>query len=160
MDEVVLDAPSLAHAVGRDDDRRALVVVEALGVLHARGEVQAVEAEGILVVPDEGLVRLLVVALGMDLEDRGRVDRHRAVHPDRDLGDALLVDEQVEVEHQLLRALDREGRDHDLAASRHRLVDDVGQLVHRVVGGLVQPVAVGRLEDEVVHRRDRRPGRG
>ena len=36
------------------------------------------------------------------------------------------------------------------------LVHDVGELVHRVLGRLVEPVAVGRLEDEVVHRGDHR----
>jgi hypothetical protein len=134
VDEVVLNPPRLAHAVGRYDDHGPLGVVEALGILDRAREAELVEPEGILVVPDERFLDFRVVALGMDLEDGGGVDGHGRVAPDGYVRDPLLVDEEVEEEDELLGALHGEGGNHHLPAALGHVAHGLGQGFDRVLG--------------------------
>ena len=112
-----------------------------------------VEAEGVDVDAGEAADRLLVEALGMDLENGGGVDRHRRIDEDRQDGHLVLLLQGMDDVDQLLGALDGEGGDDDLAAPRMGLVDELGQLAGGQPDRLVQAVAVGRLQHQVIHGR-------
>ena len=74
---------------------------------------------------------LLVEAFRVVAVHVGDVHGERAVHEDRDVGDALFVGELVQQQHQLLGAPDRERRHDDAAAARRRPLHDGCQLVDR-----------------------------
>ena len=93
---------------------------------------------------------VLVPLLGVLAEDAGDGDRQRAVDIDGKLGDLLGVDEFVEKQHELLRALDGEGGNDDVSAARGDALHDAGELLLHVADGCVQAVAIGALHDEVV----------
>ena len=121
----------------------------------ARGDNVAdiLEAEGVDVDADEAADGLLVEALGMDLEDGGGVDRHGRVDEYGQLGHLALQLQGMDDVDQLLGALDGEGGDDDLAAPRLGLVDELGQLPRGHADRLVQAVAVGRFQHQVIHGR-------
>ena len=107
------------------------------------------EAERVVARGDER-PRALIVALGMPPVDARRLVRERAVDIDRDRVDLVALDQRVEVEEQLLRAPDAEGR-HDelrlvLADERHV----VAQTRRDALLGRVVAVAVGALREEHV----------
>ena len=108
---------------------------------------------------DHRLGGVRIQVLGVRAVERRRLDRHRAVHEGRQPGDAAGVLEGAEVIDQLLGPADREGRHHERAAPVHRGPDDALELVGDG-RGVVQPVAVGRLDEDVVGLADRAPGRG
>ena len=94
------------------------------------------------------------VAFGMALENLGRRDRHRRIEEDlhrrRQLIALAPLAQDVE---QLLGALEREGRDDDVAAALKRRADGLVKFLDRRRERLVQAIAVGRLHDDGVDLR-------
>ena len=86
---------------------------------------QALEAERVLVV-QQVLAGLLVEALRVIAVDLGDVQRQRAVHENGDVGNALLVGQLVQQQHELLGAAHGEGRHDDAAAAPRGAVHYVG----------------------------------
>jgi len=123
-------------------------VVQLLGVGHLADVLQALETERILVV-EQVLPGLIVEALRMSAVDVGHVQRQRAVDKNGDVGNALLVEELVQQEHELLGAAHGESRHDDASAAPRGAVHDVGELVDDVADILVKTPAVGALHDQV-----------
>jgi hypothetical protein len=59
-------------------------------------------------------------------EQRAGIDGHRTVEKDRDVCQPLCGFQSLQVEHQRLRAANRERRDHDRAAAADSGLDDGG----------------------------------
>ena len=94
-----------------------------------------------------GGVRIQV--LGMLAVERRRLDRHRTVDEGGQPRDAARVLERAEVIDELLRSPHGEGRHHERAAAVDGGPDDALDLVGDG-RGVVQPVAVRRLHEDVV----------
>ena len=83
----------------------------------------------------------------MHAKDVGGVDGQRAVDKDLDVGNVAAGIQLVERVDKFLRAADGKGRNDDLAALAHGLVDHIAQLLAGVGVVSVQAVAVGALHD-------------
>ena len=95
--------------------------------------------------------RLVVVALGVQAEDVGQLHGQRRVDVDgKRAGCGLLLAQALQLVDHLLRALERERRDDDLAAALVGPSDDRGQLVSQLLDRAVQPIAVGALGDQAL----------
>ena len=154
VDEMVLDATCFAHAVCADDDHRSLHVIERLRFLDARDEFERVETEGVFMVLDKRVVRILVVTFGVDLENTRGVDGHRRVDVNRDFGNDFFVDERVEIVYEFLRAFDRERGYYDLAVHLDRIERDFSEHLECVVRAFVKAVAVCAFEQHVIDGRE------
>ena len=75
----------------------------------------------------------VIEALGVVAMHLGHVERQRAIHEERDVGNALFVDKLVEQQHELLRAPHGERGHDDASAAARGAVDHVGQLVDHVL---------------------------
>ena len=152
------------HPVRRDDHVRPRRSLDRLRILDVVGDdlVGVVERR---VAAAQERSRLLVEVVGVLPVDVGRLGRHRRVEVERQERDRALLDEPVELPHDLLRPPDRERRDQQHAV---RLVDQahgLGEDAHGLVRRLVLATAVRGLDEDVVggveDRRvadDRRPG--
>ena len=114
--QVVQDAALLAHARGGDHDERAVQIVQLLRFGGLADVVQPLEAERVLAVlqPRE---RFGVEAFRVLAEDRVTLTASGLSDEDGDVGDALVVEQLVQQQHELLRAADGEGGDDDAAAA-------------------------------------------
>ena len=79
--------PDSAMPDGRHDHGRAAQLVQLLRVGHVADVADERKVEELRLARDELLA--VVEDLGMDAEHGRRVDRQRAVHEDRNLGNAL-----------------------------------------------------------------------
>ena len=103
-----------------------------------------------LAVLAEDLQGLLIEIAEVLEEDARRIDGQRAIDDDRDVRvEAPLAVQPVEVVEKRLRAADSKRRDDEVAATVHRLIDDLDERRLLVVE-LVQAVAVRRLRDDEV----------
>ncbi len=93
--------------------------------------------------------------LGMRAVDLRRLDGHGAVHVRRQGGDAARLLQPGQVEHQLLRAPDRERGDDDRPAPFHGSGDDALELRGNGLR-IVTPVPVGGLHNHLVGLPERR----
>jgi len=134
----------------------AMMIQEPLRALMAldssvvRTNFRPGKSKGLLPSRKSPSVSFLVHAFRMAFENVGDADRHGAVQEDHDPGDAFLVSETAQVEHQLLGAFDGERRDDDVSARPDGPVDDLGQEGFDILHFFVIPVAVGRLHDHVI----------
>ena len=156
--EMVTDASRLAHAARREDDLGLGVFVDGLGVLARNGDADAVRPDGV----DPGIhesAGLLVKAFVAALEiDRRRLVCHGAVYIDGEAvvtGDELFLADLADIVEHLLRASDSERRDDEIAAAVERALDVIGQQLDRRDMAVVQAVAVGRFDHNIVRVRDR-----
>ena len=147
------DAAGLAHAARGDDDVEMVETVERLALVDRLGEADVPRLE-----PADQVVAVIEVG-GMLGEDLRRLAGERRVDIDRDLGELALAHQLDEVADQLLRPLDREGRDEHRAPRIDRGADLVAEHDAAVLGGGVDAVAVaiGALAEDVVEAA--RPGR-
>ncbi len=154
--EMVDDAPAGRHAARGDDDRRLAALVERLRLLDRVAAAEAVDGERVGVGLEQrlGILVELRRRLAVDL---GGADRHRAVEEDGVGIDAAGERQLREVEEEILRPAEREGRnDHEPPRAK----------VRRMISARCGPgfssgwiaVAVGRLEDQGVGGRGRRLG--
>ena len=93
--------------------------------------------------------------LGVALEDVGDTHGHRAVDEDEQVRDAVLGEQFRQVPEDLLRALEREARHDDVAAAPPGLGDHRGEALLDLHARVVDPIAVGRLDDDPVGVRRR-----
>ncbi len=147
-DQVVFDAPARTHAGARDDDAGAVDLVNRLRLVDVADEGEAGEIEG-GATPSEFVSELWVEDAAVAAEEGGDGGGHGAIDEGDEARDALLLDELLDVEEQLLGAADGEGGDDDVAAAFDRGVDDLGELLLDV-GLFVRAVAVGGFDDGVV----------
>jgi len=118
--------------------------------------VEPVELEG-WVTAHELRIRLLVVALGVHLEDVGQLHGQRRIDVDGDARNPLGGPQALQGVDHLLRALEREGGDEDLAAATDRAVHRRRESLVDLFDGGVVAIAVRALADEAVDaRRDLR----
>ena len=110
---------------------------------------QALEAEGILVVVQE-LASLLVEALGVIAVHVGDVHSQRAVHKNRDIGNASLAGQLVQQQHQLLGASHGEGGHNDAPALGRCPIHHIRQLINYVCDIFMEAAAVGAFHDQVI----------
>ena len=88
------------------------------------------------------------IALGMCAENLRGGDRHGRIEKDLHGGRPIvLLDALAQEEQHLLRALQREGRDDDIAAALERLVERQVEFLQRRRERTMQTVAIGRLHD-------------
>ena len=90
--------------------------------------------------------------------DRRRLVCHGAVHIDGEAvvtGDELFLADLADIVEHLLRASDGERRDDEIAAAVERALDIIGQQLDRRNMAVVQTVAVGRFDHNIVRVRDR-----
>jgi hypothetical protein len=120
------------HAARRYDNDGIADRVEGLGIGHGAVEVDAGRPKR----PDPlsfELVHFEIVVLVMVPVQIRAVDRHRAVHVNRNGLEAPTLDEFAQDVEQLLRATYGEGRNHHAAATRGRARYDLGQPLPIVV---------------------------
>ena len=148
--EVMAHTARVAHAAGRDDDGRSLVVVDALGFRGRQGVAQVGQLEGVVALVQH-LLGVLVEELAVAAEDLGGADGQGAVHEDGHVrGQFALALEDVQTVEDLLRALHGKGGDDDLFALAVAVGDGVGQFLVADVLVLVVAVAVGGLHEDVI----------
>ena len=153
MAQVVADAPPLAHARGRDDDRAVLDPVERHRLLDALGEAHA----DALAPGPQGLLRILIQPLViLEGEARG-LRRHRRIDVHlKILRNAAILGQLVQHVDHLLGAADGKGwHDHIAALLEQGVVDRVRELFAGGIERLVQPVAIGGLDQQDVGLLDR-----
>ena len=148
--QMVKDTASGRHAAGRDDDLGHRVMVERLGLL-------AVVDIGGDAAGRPALVLAELVARRMLAEEFARINRHRAVEIDGDVGDARGRLQLVDVIEERLGPPDGKGRDEDSSAALGGAVDDVGEGILRVALAM-PPVAIGGFQQEEVGLRDAHRG--
>src|SRR5678815_1632832 len=98
------------------------------------------------------LARFLVVTLRVFSKCFRRVDGQRAVDENRNGRNSLSVHQLMQHEHDLLRAAHREAWYDDFSAAGGGAADHVGEFLGGLSELLVQAVAVGALDDQVVDR--------
>ncbi|OPZ61047.1 MAG: hypothetical protein BWY87_00070 [Deltaproteobacteria bacterium ADurb.Bin510] len=151
---MVLDAAGVAHAAAGDDDGRAGIFVDLHRFLDRGREAQVLEREGVEAVLDD-FHGFVVVVLAVVTEDLGGLDGQRAIQEDRDVGQLAFALELAQHIEQLLGALDREGRNHNLFAVTRGIVDGLEQLDLAGLERAVQTVAIGRFDENHVGLFDR-----
>ena len=115
--QMVQYASSGQHAARRDDDHRALALVQGLRVLHGPD-------------PDRQLVHGLAIFIGnvvltvVAVVQIGGVDRHRTVEEDRNRRNLATLAQSRDMQHQPLRTPDSERRNNDDAAARDNPAND------------------------------------
>lgn len=131
--EVVLDAPRLAHAAGRENHLRAGIGVDRHGFLTGFRDGQAVKRDGVDALLHKGARFVVITKVGVfQIDARGgigerAIDEHgEAVVP---VHEAFVLDAADEVE-QLLCAPDREGRDDHAAATVKRGLQHIRKRPH------------------------------
>ncbi len=135
-------APSGRHAAGGQHDPRHAVPVERLGFFDSV-DIRCDPAQ----CPAGFGVKTMLAE--MIAEDPARVGCHRAVEIHPDIGDSVRQLEPVNVIEDRLHAPDREGRHQDDPAAPRCPVDHLGKARLRI-GGVVAPVPVGRLDNQIV----------
>ena len=140
--QVVQDAAGFAHAAGGDDDARTGLRGDGFRLFLVRNIVKAVELEG-RIAADQAGVGLLVVALGVHLEDVGQLHGERRIHVHRNRRHLLGGAQPLERIDHLLRAFEREGGNEDLAAAANGAIDGLGQRAVDFLDGRVSAVPVG-----------------
>ncbi len=94
--------------------------------------------------PPPGSKSMLVAEFGAVHVEDGQ--RHRAVGEDRQRRDPLVAHQSLEEQEQEFSAIDGERRDDDAAAPCRSPADRLGDRLLVVIGGAVDRVAVGRLD--------------
>ena len=144
--EVVQDPPTVTHPTASDDDVAAFLVVDALGGVGSGGEVQLREVEGVglmLAIFREEIFVLFI--------HPGSLDPHRRVEIDFGVGWKLIIFAHLlEDTQKLLGALYGKRWDEDVAASFECLYDSIFELLHTLFVPLVESIAVGALDKEIV----------
>ncbi len=151
--QVVLDAARVAHAAGRNDDRRAFHAVQRLRFLAVQGVAQVGQGQRVFSARVGGLQVVIVEArvLAKDFrgaDGQGAVDVHRHVG-----GQFAVLPQHVQGVQHLLGALHRESGNDHLFAVAVAVGDGFRQFGPAVLGILVVAVAVGGFHEQVV-----RPG--
>ena len=77
---------------------------------------QASKSKRVVGVRSEGIMGFFVVALRVNAEYRRGIHCHGRIHPDGDIGNPALIQEEMKCKNELLGSLHREGRDDDLPA--------------------------------------------
>src|SRR5260370_843460 len=89
--QVVQNAPLFAHPRGRNHHKRTVKIIQFLGIDGLANILQPLESKRVLAV-GEVLARFLVEALGVIPMHLRHVERQRAVHEERDVGNPLLIE--------------------------------------------------------------------
>ena len=93
----------------------------------------------------------MVIAFRVPPEHTGRLVGQRRIDVNRNGLHPAFAHQLLDTHHQLLRASHREGGDKDLALVRAGVLDEVLRfLFHLLAELLMQPIAVGRLQDQHV----------
>ncbi|MCY1298507.1 hypothetical protein D9M70_479970 [compost metagenome] len=134
------------HAAGGDDHLGVAVGRQRLGFLDV-AHVGDGRAGGFV------FARGQLVFAGVAVQQFSGARRHRAVEVHRDIPQPAGLAQLPQCVDQGLRAAHGEGGDHDSAAALHGAVDDGAQRFDGI-GGVVAPVAVGGLNDDVIGSRN------
>lgn len=152
--EVVFYAPRFHHARSGNDDARAVVAVEALGVLNAAHIVQLLESEWVGIGLDVFLHRL-VEAVAVEPENVGGSNGEWAVNEDFHGWQVVGVAQFLERIHDFLCATDGKRWDDEFAPAFGACVlNHHHQILFGLVNGGVQAVAIGGFGNDVIGLRE------
>jgi hypothetical protein len=98
------------------------------------------------------LAGFFVVTLRVLAENLGGVHGQWTVEKNGDGADTVGVHQLVKHHHQLLRTSHGEARDNNFPATPRGAIHHVGQFLGDVRARAMEPVSVGALHDQIVHR--------
>jgi hypothetical protein len=148
--DVVHNPAAVGHATGGDDDKGVATIVEQFGFIHRFDEFEALEGERVFVVLEDFLDGFIEI-LRVMFHDLGGGNAKGAVDVVVERRETALFFELIEREEQFLGSADAEGGDDELALFLQAgLYDPVEEHIGRGADGVVQAVAVGGFDQDII----------
>src|SRR4030095_4426931 len=121
---MVKNASACGHAIGRNDDRRKMMIVDRLRFLHRSGKMDTLCVKRTSSGPLE-LRHFNVMFLDMPAKDIHGIDCHWTIDVNRKNWNLILQLQLAEDVEQLLGTADRKRRDQNRSAPSGRSIDHI-----------------------------------
>ena len=150
--QMMENTPGVGHTAGRKNDSRAFGAIESLRLRRRLTNAKLRHLRKFSF-PVQKLNCFFVEVLAVFHKNPGSRDGQRAVQNDWHIIDTSRFPEFVKIIQECLRPSDGEGRNNQISASVHRIVDDFCQYTLFVIF-LMEPIAVSRLDNQKIRAAD------
>jgi len=147
---MVFDTPGIGHAAGADDHAGLAHIVQQLGVGGFFDIFQTLELKGVAIALQEFLHPSIEICWIL-FDHLGKRDAEGAIQIVGKRGQSAFQFQLIQVIEDFLCTTQAESRKDELTFFLDAgMVNPVKQLVGRLLGGLMQGIAVGRFHDDVI----------